>query len=575
MDTENLLILIKLLRDELKKKDKIIKILQKELNDAQIKLKKTKNIVKQNNNQVNRLIFNHNLHEGNFFKLQTRQRFRYEKKIKLFFNSVADTLKRANLMITKITINRYDTKINDFSISIKQDSTSNDIYKHLYYKDKFYVSDETYRQLRNTLELDCVFQSHQIVIYRQNVNLLFEMMIVDLENKCLMFNFKIIMQIRITRYLQSITDKPDKMETNKIKIKISSDGTQVGRKQSFINITCTFPGEKEIAKSINGNYTLGICQFKECYDNYSKPFKYLNEEIGKLSSFVYGNSEYQIDYSFVGDLPVLRSVLGLTGFNSSYPCFSCKVHKKNLFDFKDDFSIFSSKFKRSYDEQEMILKEIMLDTKRKDNLGYKNKPLLTSIECSNFCFDTLNLELNISRSLISLFERELMSLDNITQTSNIDLNKHLRIGKYFRFLNNKCNLNLEPSISSKNGQTKLYRSLRAFEYNKIFKRLNIIKDFSDIRDAKMVHRLWNDFQLILSNIKRNSCSYQKMKISTRKWSTMFSKHYNAIDSKSVYFHILVHHTHEYMKIHGNIHNLNLQGILLFKVYYYSKIFKFF
>ena len=507
------------------------------------------------------------MRNGDYFKLQKIQRNAYVKKIKLFFNSIASTLQGANLLISKVIICKHDNTTSNFAISIKKNTPSNEIHKHLYYKDRFYVSDEAYSQLRRTLEMDDIFPCHQIIAYRHKINLLFKMMIVELDNNCLMLNFKIIMQIRLTKHLQLMKEANKGYNQTKktIRIKIASDGTPVGCKLSFINLTCTFPDEAEVARSINGNYTLGICKYGESYENHLNPYEYLNDEISKFTSFSLNDSEYQINYSFVGDLPVLRSILGLAGSNSSYPCFCCKVHKDNIFDLNDDFSITNNTYKRSYDEQQRIVSNPTLVKTTKTNFGYKQKPLLHSIPYTYFCYDTLHLEINISRYLVTLFERELMSLDRITRKSTLDLKKHVRLARYFEFLNNKCNFNLEPSLTHKNGQIKMYRSLRCFEYHKIFKRINILRDFSEIRDAKKVHRLWNDFQLILSNIKRNMCSYNQMQRITRNWFAAFSEHYKDIESKSIYVHILVHHTHEFIKIHGNIHDLNLQGMYTYIV----------
>ena len=466
-------------------------------------------------------------------------------------------LKEANLMLTKVELNQYQANQKKFAVIINNSQKENDVYKHIYFKDRFYVSDETYKQLINTLQLDNIFSLHHVISYRHKMNLIYKMMIIELDKDCLMFNFKIIMQIRIETFLKKYSKKHDDSRT--IQIKLSSDGTQVGHKQNFINFTCTFPFEGDIAKSVTGNYTLGVCKFNESYDNYAKSFEYLNEEISHMKKYIYNNTEFRIVYSFVGDLPVLRSALGLTGFNSTYPCFCCKVKKSELHIINYDFSIFNDKYKRSYEEQDKIINDPKLLKTPQTNFGYKNKPLLTSIDYSQFCYDTLHLELNISRYLISLFEKELMSLDKINKNSSVDFKKHPNLAKYFGFLNNKCNLNLEPILSNKNGDIKLYRSLRCREYHKIFKKINIIKYFSEIKNATKIQKLWNDFQLIMSNIKRNQSNRMKMKTQIKNWYIMFSKLFNAIDSHSVYFHLLVHHTHQFMKVHSNIHNLNIQG----------------
>ena len=314
-----------------------------------------------------------------------------------------------------------------------------------------------------------------------------------------------------------------------------------------------------IAESINGSFTLGICKNRENYENYTKPFDYLSKEISEFQTFSQNNKDYRIFYSFVGDIPVLRYELGFVGNNSIYPCTCCKVERKSLHIINYDFSMFNGNFKRTYEEQQRIISDKKLLNSPKTHFGYKNKPLLSAIPYANYCFDTLHLELNISKYLLLLFESDLISMDNIGKNSTIDLTKHHHIAKYFDFLNNKCDLNLVPNMSNKNGQTRLYRTLRCTEYQKIFKNIYLPKDFPEIMDAMIIQRIWNDFQLIMSNIKRNIGTFRQMKALTRKWYIMFSLKYNAIDNHSVYFHMLVHHTHEFMQIHKNIQNLSLLG----------------
>ena len=548
METNDYLTLIKLLRDELKEKQRIIHKLEADLIKTREKIKRTKKILKESKKHVKKAIFSHKLKKKSFFDLNDRARQIYSKKIKSFFSSIEMTLKKADLSLNKVVLNRHNEENKGFSLIIQKQSTLKSLYTFIYFKDKFYLSDRSYNAMIQTLHLDNFFTLQQIVSYRWKLNEVYRLLIIELDKDCLMINFQLIMKIRVEFLFK------DFKSTDKIKIKLSTDGTQVGNKQQFINFTCTFPDLGDNAKSVNGNFTLGLCQNRENYENYAKAFNYLNKEISEFKSIKINGSDIQIHYSFVGDVPVLRYVLGLNGVNSTYPCSFCKVNKKELHIIDYNYSIFDRKYKRTYDEQnEIITKKSLI------NYGYVNKPLLSSIPYENFCMDTLHLELNISKYLCSLFEEELISMDNIKSNAVIDFTKHIHLAKYFKFLNETCNLNLVPILSDKKGKTKIYRTLRCWEYERIFKRINIPKLFPEISNSLDIQRIWNDFQLILSNIKRNKLNNEQMKKLICNWFINFSRTFNAIDSSSIYFHKLVHHTHEFMQIHQNIHNLNMQG----------------
>ena len=114
METNDYLTLIKLLRDELKEKQRIIHKLEADLIKTREKIKRTKKILKESKKHVKKAIFSHKLKKKSFFDLNDRARQIYSKKIKSFFSSIEMTLKKADLSLNKVVLNRHNEENNVF-----------------------------------------------------------------------------------------------------------------------------------------------------------------------------------------------------------------------------------------------------------------------------------------------------------------------------------------------------------------------------------------------------------------------------------------------------------------------------
>ena len=134
------------------------------------------------------------------------------------------TLKKADLSLNKVVLNRHNEENKGFSLIIQKQSTLKSLYTFIYFKDKFYLSDRSYNAMIQTLHLDNFFTLQQIVSYRWKLNEVYRLLIIELDKDCLMINFQLIMKIRVEFLFK------DFKSTDKIKIKLSTDGTQVGNK---------------------------------------------------------------------------------------------------------------------------------------------------------------------------------------------------------------------------------------------------------------------------------------------------------------------------------------------------------
>ena len=114
------------------------------------------------------------------------------------------------------------------------------------------------------------------------------------------------------------------LEGDTIGVKISGDGTNIGKKLKLVNVTCTILNEKEAAMSEKGNYVLAILKTSENYDNLKESLSDLTQEMSKLNKVTVEGKTYNIKYFLGGDWKFLACVFGLGAANQDYACIWCK-----------------------------------------------------------------------------------------------------------------------------------------------------------------------------------------------------------------------------------------------------------
>ena len=124
-----------------------------------------------------------------------------------------------------------------------------------------------------------------------------------------------------------------------IKIKLSGDGTNIGRRLTVVNFTFTILNEKELAMGEKGNYVLALIKTTETYDNIRESPADLRMEMSNLKEISVNNCTYQIEYFLGGDWKFLALVCGLGRANEDYACVWCKCPKQQRWDTSKKWSI--------------------------------------------------------------------------------------------------------------------------------------------------------------------------------------------------------------------------------------------
>lgn len=83
-----------------------------------------------------------------------------------------------------------------------------------------------------------------------------------------------------------------------IKIKLSGDGTNIGKGLTVVNFTFTILHEKDLAMGEKGNYILAVIKTTETYDNLRDSVADLRMEMSNLKEISANSCTDKIEYFF-------------------------------------------------------------------------------------------------------------------------------------------------------------------------------------------------------------------------------------------------------------------------------------
>lgn len=176
-------------------------------------------------------------------------------------------------------------------LEVRKDcSTSEEdkIHFALYVKDKFSLSDEAYHELSLlTKDIPRLYKIKQLT---KDFNSSFDVVpapegVIGIQQS---------LRSRLTVRLQALQMLD---QGQKIKIKLSGDGTTIARHLKVVNFTFTVLNEGTVARSATGNHTLAILQVPEDYDHLAEALSDIAKEAISLS--------YPIEYFLGGDMKFL------------------------------------------------------------------------------------------------------------------------------------------------------------------------------------------------------------------------------------------------------------------------------
>ncbi|CAF0834792.1 unnamed protein product [Brachionus calyciflorus] len=511
------------------------------------------------------------LKRKNFYTVGRRQRGRIQQQIKQIFSETTDYLRSLGLCLSNVELNPIELDEADFKLKIRPptsdcpDKLEPNVNNLLYYKDKHAISDHAYSDMKKRCYLP-IPSITKLKERRAEINSMFEIHDNDMG---VYLSLKDKLEFRARIYLEN--KYPDgnydskKFTDDTLYIKLSADGTNIGRNLKLLNFTFTIINEGSKAKTANGNYTIGIFEIDhENYDTLTKCFKELIEELRNLKEITIDEKKLNLVYYFCGDWKILAQITGLLSANAKYPCIWCKCCKEEFFDLDKEWSLVDpAKGCRTYEEHITVINKCPKEMKEAGDLkfGYNKPPVFGDIlPIKNYIIDMLHLYLRISDNLFNLLVKDCSLLDNFEMgsISRFDVTQYTHLNNLQKFLNEKCNVKFTflwtPETKKLN-----WRDLVGPEKNRLFENLDLSAIIPEFAKLDMLSKIWNDFYEIMRKVRAVEVNGDELKQLTRQWLIDFLNVYGRT-SVTPYTHAFVFHLHEFVDLYKDINAFNCQGL---------------
>ena len=112
------------------------------------------------------------------------------------------------------------------------------------------------------------------------------------------------------------------INNRKIRVKLTGDGTNIGKQLHVINFAFTILDEGDKAYSTAGNHCIAIIKQNESYESLKLALQTIIKDVKKLTSITINYSSYAIQY-YLGDWKFLAMITGIDSASSNYACIWC------------------------------------------------------------------------------------------------------------------------------------------------------------------------------------------------------------------------------------------------------------
>ena len=367
------------------------------------------------------------------------------------------------------------------------------------------------------------------------------------------------LQIRMKTLIENTPANATFKMKQKIRVKLSGDGTNVGKRLHLINFTFTLLDEGDKAMAAEGNHIIAIVKVPENYSSLSTALRDIRNEIASLNNISIGTHTFDIEWFLGGDWTFLACCEGLGAAISTYPCIWCKCPLYDKYEGDKEWSLSDpTKGARTVQEIEDMSKK----TARKQlNYNCKNVPLFPEIPLDHVIIDSLHLFLRISDNLINLLILELRRQDAIDKkkvfNDGFDRAKYKHMVGFEKYLNQDLHISFNWFICKDSKKLK-WRDLTGPEKVKLFQNMDISKLLPNFEKSTSIQQLWDGFKMITDVLSssNNSSDFLQFQDKVKAWTDLFTSLYQT-KHITPYMHALLWHVPELINLHGPMSSFKL------------------
>ena len=497
-----------------------------------------------------------------------RSKYRIKKELKSEITSALEFIGLYDLVPSKVTY--YDTVENvsetiilldedeinktffdpDIENDIRDTSDLDDVYMLLYIKDKFNISNKAWHELASVSKgLPTTYNLRQRF---EHLNKSWNIYPTPNSTEGVQVKLRDVLEEQVRRLIKS----RQIVDGETINIKISGDGTNVGKRLQLLNVTFSIINEGSIAASEKGNYVLLIAKTKDDYKGIKNCMRDLHLEMKNLNSVTVDGLLFPVTLFLGGDWKFLATVCGIGPANQDYACIWCLCPRIARHDVSKEWPLMDIA------NNSRTIAKINEDMKGKKH-NCVNPPIFEFIELDHVIIDTLHLFLRVCDILIDNLIRQLRKEDACEKTtfkSGFNVGKFHHMQKFWELLNS---LGIPFKFYVNNATQKLeYRSLNGPEKLLLFEKINVNELLGNLPSAHLINKLWKNFlglYIKLRKTYKNEEEIHQLKREITIWTQDFLHIYQS-SHITPYMHAFRCHVPDFLKLYGNIGNFNQQGL---------------
>ena len=507
--------------------------------------------------------------DKSFESYSQRSKFRLKKQLKTTCQLALDFMGLYDLVPYKVTFynpagESFDSitliEKEEFNESFlgpsdstpEQDQQLDNVDLLLYIKDKFHVSDRAWHeisQISKELPTKCTLKQRIKALNNQ-----WTIKLTPGETDGVQISFKDSLLEQVERLFIQEEIAP----CDVLKIKLSGDGTRVGKRLQLLNVTYSIINEGKKASTEKGNYMLAIVKAKDDYEGIRDSLNDLREEMASLAFITCQDVSFKIEYFLGGDWKFLATVCGIGPANQNIACIWCLCPKNLRHDVEKNWPLNDD----DPDNLSRTIQSITQDSKSRKN-NCQRKPLFEFIAMDHVVIDSLHLFLRITDILIENLILSLKTADAIEKRSyfhgGIDIKKYKHLEKYTSFLKG---LNIQFCLSVNRDTNKLqYRDLTGPEKLLLFQNIKIKDLLPQYKDAEQLQSVYDTFLNLYLELGNTFLADQveRYEQKIKKWTQDFLQLFQTRDV-TPYMHAFWCHVPQFLHLYGNISNFNQQGL---------------
>lgn len=430
---------------------------------------------------------------------------------------------------------KYESNINDKAAKLSVD-------KALHLKDSLCISDMAYKRLaKNLKQLPSL---KKVKKRAKEIDDLFPVQTFDdMIGAWQPLREKIKFAVDDMR--QKHKDEP---VPNEIVVKISGDGTRIGKRIHCVNITFRVVYGQNLGKE----HILAMVRKPEKYKYLCKIFEPIMENLPNSVEIL--GKDIKVKFCLGADLKFLNEMMGLGACSSTYSCLWCKCPSNERYNCSKKWSMIDLDFGAR------TVEEIVQYSQgpKKKNMGCLASPILPFISVCNVVPDPLHLFLRISDQLTLQLIQKLQHKDNLSKHSkNVDKEKCKNILAFEEFVNE---LSIPWAFYTDKESAKLqFRDFTGPEHIKIQRLINLENLIPWHPKLDKIKWLWAEFRNIMDLIKTEGVDPEEFESRSREWVKSYAQVYQAKDV-TPYMHVLMNHISDSLKLHGNLTHFSQQAM---------------